>query len=250
MAADPDASRVDVDASIVFRHPYRTMVLLTFIVGGLDAVGIDQFGVFTANQAGNLVLVWTFLGTDPASAALAAASLLGCVLGVACVVSLRHVWGWLAGSAGSRALLVAAACLIVVAAFVGDDVRRVTIGGSDPWWPEALSISLISFSVAVLGVVFVSGGGHRAPVLASTNALVDAVRYGTASGLSPRSPDWARMARRAGAFPLAWTLGAATAALLPVGRLVIVVGAAALVVAVALLARRVTEADPSTPPTV
>jgi hypothetical protein len=58
------------------------------------------------------------------------------------------------------------------------------------------------------------------------------------------------MARRAGAFPLAWTLGAATAALLPVGRLVIVVGAAVLVVAVAVLARRVTEVDPSSPPTV
>jgi hypothetical protein len=250
MPDNAPASVVDVDAGILFRHPFRAMVLVTFVVGALDAIGFERFGVFTANQAGNLVIGWTLLATDAGGAGLAAASLLGCALGVAVVVVVRHVWHWLAGPMGSRILLVGAALLIGGASAVGQEVATAEELSAVGWWAQAESVALTAFSIAVLGVVFVSGGGMRAPILASTNAFVDAVRYGTASGLAPRDTQWPRRARRAGAFPLAWTAGAAAASLLPFSRILIVVGAAVLLVVTALLPRRVTPADPAGPSSV
>lgn len=250
-------SIVDVDAEVVFRHPLAIVLVVTFVAGALDAVGFAQFGVFTANQAGNLVIVWTLLSATPAAAGLAAASLLGCALGVTAVVLARRVWGWLVTGTGSRVLLVVAAGMIVAAQRLGRSLSASTAAdqvpslGSPAWWSEAASISLIAFSIAVLGMVFVSGGGVRAPILASTNAFVDAVRYAVAGAVVPRSrSQWWGHARLALGFPVAWTAGAAAAALLPIGPLGIAVGAAVLVSVIALFARRVSGADPSTRPTV
>ena len=61
----PAPSIVDVDAEVVFRHPLAIVLVVTFVVGALDAVGFEQYGVFTANQAGNLVIVWTLLAATP-----------------------------------------------------------------------------------------------------------------------------------------------------------------------------------------
>lgn len=228
-----ESSIVDVDAVIVFRHPFRAMVLMTFVVGALDAIGFERFGVFTANQAGNLVIGWTLLATDAGAAGLAVASIVGCALGVATVVSVRRAWGWLAGASGSRWLLGAAGLLIIGAALATERLA------------PAASVLLTAFSVAVLGMVFVSGGGVRAPVLASTNSFVDAVRYSTAAALVRPSADWRRRARRAAAFPAAWTLGAATAAFQPVPPVVAALGAGVLVIVVAAMADRVGSLPPA-----
>lgn len=253
----PAPSIVDVDAEVVFRHPLLIVLLVTFVVGALDAVGFQQFGVFTANQAGNLVIVWTLLAATPAAAGLALASLVGCALGVTTVILVRRAWSWLVTAAGSRAMLIVAAVLIFVAQRLGRRLSSSTTADAMPdpwssgWWAEAASISLIAFSIAVLGMVFVSGGGVRAPILASTNAFVDAVRYAVAGAVAPRSRGaWWRRARLAVGFPVAWTAGAAAAALLPIGPLGVAVGAAVIVAGIALFARRVSGADPATRPTV
>jgi hypothetical protein len=100
-------------------------------------------------------------------------------------------------------------------------------------------------------MVFVSGGGVRAPILASTNAFVDAVRYGVAGAVTPGSRRaWWTRARLAVGFPLAWTAGAAAASLLPIGPLGVAVGSAVIVAGIALVARRVSGSDPGTRPTV
>ena len=146
---------------------------------------------------------------------------------------------------GSRTMLVAAAVLIFAAQRLGRRLSTTTTAEPTPdlwspdWWAEAASISLIAFSIAVLGMVFVSGGGVRAPILASTNAFVDAVRYAVAGAVTPRSRGawWAR-ARLAVGFPVAWTAGAAAASLLPIGPLGVAVGAAVIVAGIALLAPR------------
>ncbi len=103
-----------------------------------------------------------------------------------------------------------------------------------------------AFSVAMLGMVFISGHGVRAPVLASTNAFVDAVRYGTAWTVDRSQGSWLRRARCAAAFPIAWSLGAATAAFSVgvVGRLPVTATASLVLVGIALFARRVSEAAP------
>jgi hypothetical protein len=242
----PAPSIVDVDAEVVFRHPLAIVLLVTFVVGALDAVGYEQYGVFTANQAGNLVIVWTLLAATPAAAGLALASLVGCALGVTAVILVRRVWGWLVTGTGARVLLVVAAVLIFVAQKLGRSLSTSATPDQVPgilprdWWSEAASISLIAFSIAVLGMVFVSGGGVRAPILASTNAFVDAIRYAVAGAVVPRSrSEWWAHARLAMGFPLAWTSGAAVAALLPAGPLAIAIGSAAIVAAIGLFARRV-----------
>lgn len=253
----PDPSIVDVDAEVVFRHPLAIVLVVTFVVGALDAVGFEQYGVFTANQAGNLVIVWTLLAATPAAAGLALASLVGCALGVTAVILVRRAWSWLVTAAGSRLMLVAAAVLIFVAQRLGSSLstpasaNQVPEIGTAGWWSEAASISLIAFSIAVLGMVFISGGGVRAPILASTNAFVDAIRFAVAGAVTTRTrSEWWAHARVAAGFPIAWTAGAAAAALLPVEPLGIVVGAAALVAVIGLFARRVSGADLSSPPTV
>lgn len=243
-------SPVGVDAGEVFRHPYAIVIALTMVAGSLDAIAFERFGVFTSNQAGNLVVVWTLLPDQGASALLSVASIVGCGIGVATVIALRHLVPWLCGSRGSRLLLVAAAGLIVVAAWVGTSVTdRTNLAGVDTpalgtssWWAAAVSIALAAFSLAVLAAVFVSGGGVKAPILASTNAYVDAVRYGTAWGLRPGHPDWARLARLAAGFPVAWSTGAALTVLLPFDYVGVAVVAGVVIVAVAVFARRVKNA--------
>jgi hypothetical protein len=259
--ATPAPSIVDVDAEVVFRHPLAIVLLVTFVVGALDAVGFQQFGVFTANQAGNMVIVWTLLAATPAAAGLALASLVGCALGVTTVILVRRAWSWLVTATGSRTMLAAAAVLIFVAQRLGTRLSTTTTTTTTTdatpdlwtsgWWAEAASISLIAFSIAVLGMVFVSGGGVRAPILASTNAFVDAIRYAVAGAVAPQArPQWWRHARISMGFPLAWTAGAAAASLLPIGPLGIVVSSTVIVLGIALLARRVSGADPVTRPTV
>ncbi len=241
----PHRPLVDVDAATAFANPRRIVLALTFVAGLLDAVGFSQFGVFTANQAGNLVIVWTQLPDDAAVALLSLASLVGCATGVALIVLLRAQWPWLAHATGSRVLLISAAAVIMIAAVIATVLipgpvspAALWTGG---WWSQALSIALSAASVAALAMVFISGAGMRAPILASTNAYVDAVRYGTASVLSRETPDWRGNAWRAAGFPLAWTLGAATATVLPFGGLVSVSVAVAVVVGVAVVARRVND---------
>ncbi len=250
----PHRPFVDVDAETAFVNPRRIVLALTFVAGLLDAVGFAQYGVFTANQAGNLVIVWTELPDDASVALLSLASILGCGLGVALVVILRAQWPWLAHPSGSRALLIAAAVGIMGAAAIAtvltpDPVATATLWTSD-WWSQAVSVALSASSVAALAMVFISGGGMRAPILASTNAYVDAVRYGTASVLSRETPVWRAKAWRAAGFPLAWTLGALAATVLPFGGLFSVGCAVAVVIGVAVISRRVSDPTDGQPRTV
>lgn len=236
-----------VDAGIVFRHPYPVVLLLTLVAGTLDAIAYERFGVFTSNQAGNLVVVWTLLPTEPASALLSVASILGCGLGIAAVIVLRHVVPWLCSGHGSRVLLILAALLIVVEAWVGDAItdRVVLTGSLTPdlwsrgWWAAATSIALAAFSLAAMAAVFVTAAGVKVPILASTNAYVDAVRYGTAAGLRRTEVGWRRAAVLAAGFPLAWTTGSALSVLLPFDYVGVAILAAAVIIVAAVFARRV-----------
>lgn len=242
-----DSSLVDADASSAFAHPYALVLALAFVAGLLDAVGFSRFGVFTANQAGNLVVGWTLLPDDPATALLSFASIIGCGLGVVLVVLLRHMWPWLGGSTGSRVALGVAATLMALAAVVGevltgDQASQAAAIWTSAWWGTAVSVLVSAAALAAMATVFVSGGEMRAPILASTNAFVDAVRYSTALTLGADARrEWGMRARRAGGFPIAWTLGAAATVVVPVGDLAISIVASTGIVLVAIVARRVPE---------
>ena len=232
---------VDVDAATVFAHPYAVVLILTGLAGAVDAVAFEWFGVFTSNQAGNLVVVWTLLEQAPASALLSAASVIGCAAGVAAMALLRQRSAFLGTPRGSRLLMAASGGLVVVAAVVSVRVTAPSGGqpaaltlGSAAWWASAVSVSLAAASLAAMAVVVVSANGTPASILAPTNSYVAAVRLGVAARFVPGALR-SRAARAAG-FPLAWTLGAAVSAALPLGYLgtALAAGAVLLVLAVAV----------------
>lgn len=67
---------------VFFRRPWLAAFLLAWTVGVIDASTFQRFGVFTSNQAGNLVFVATTVFSDPAAAKLPALSLVGAGVGV------------------------------------------------------------------------------------------------------------------------------------------------------------------------
>lgn len=245
----------DVDAGEVYRHPLVVVYTLTLAAGAVDAIGFSRFGVFTSNQAGNLVIGWTLIPTQPQAALLCLVSILGCGAGVALAVLLRRMVPGLGGARGAPYLLVAGAVLVVGAvalggALVPDPLATAPEVGTPTWTRTAVSVGSAALALALLATVYVSGAGVRAPILASTNAYMDAVRHGVTAAAFRTGGGWGRRARLAAGFPLAWTLGAAATVLLPFADWTLAAAVCGLVVLVGLLARRVTVEAPGADPTV
>lgn len=245
---------VDANADEVLRRPFAAVLLLAFVAGAMDAADFRAFGVFTANQAGNMVLLWVNLLDEPAVALLSLFSLIGCALGVAFVVVLRSLRFWFSGPSGSRLLLYVAALVLGVTAIAGvalfDPARNVaertlTIW-STQWWAAAASVSSSAFSLGALATVFIWAGKSKVLIIASTGPFVDASRYWMAS-IVYRSAEYRERWRHLIAFPLVWSAGALVVGLLPVNRGVIALFGVAVVVSVATLARRIPSESPPMP---
>lgn len=73
-----------------FSRPWLAALALSWTVGVIDAYSYAEYGVFTSNQAGNLVLLGTDLPHDPEHAALAGLSLFGAAVGVAAATLLQR----------------------------------------------------------------------------------------------------------------------------------------------------------------
>jgi uncharacterized membrane protein YoaK (UPF0700 family) len=243
-ASAPDPVNTNADA--VLRWPVRMTLLLAFIAGAADASDFKAFGVFTANQAGNLVLVWIRASEGSGAAWLSLFSLFGCLAGVSLVVLLRRGVPWLTSAAGSRVLLLLAAGVLAITATVsilalGDlnlaDIQKLA-AGSAQWWASALAVTSSALALAMLGTVFVKVGMTNASVISSTGPLIDSFRYATAA-LAYRDERWRKALRAVVGFPVAWTVGAAIAAFLPVNRGVISLAGMVIIVAIVGLSRRV-----------
>ncbi len=63
------------------RHPWVATALLAWTIGVFDTSTYLEFGVFTSNQAGNLVVAATEIFREPAAAALPLISLGGAIVG-------------------------------------------------------------------------------------------------------------------------------------------------------------------------
>ncbi len=85
------------------------VLILAAIVGAMDALDFRVYGVFTANQAGNLVLVWERLQTNPGEATLSFFRL----------PDVRFRFAFFVTPSGSRTLLYMAALFLAVTAFAG-----------------------------------------------------------------------------------------------------------------------------------
>ena len=51
-----DGNIMEPNAESALKHPISMIVILAAMAGAMDAVDFQLYGVFTANQAGNLVL--------------------------------------------------------------------------------------------------------------------------------------------------------------------------------------------------
>ncbi len=245
----PEASDLEANADTSLTKPLFMIVLLAGIAGAMDAVDFRQYGVFTANQAGNLVLVWERLTTDPALALLSLFSLIGCAVGITVVILVRLWIPFFAKPSGSRALLYVSAFLLIVTALTGlslsQPLRELTAGelkiGTAPWWAAAASVGSSAMALAVLGTIFIMVGTARAQIIAGTGPFIDTVRFSVASVFT-KNRAWVTKLKAVFWFPLAWTLGAACASLVPLDRGVIAAICAIAVCVIAIASRRVESA--------
>jgi hypothetical protein len=244
--SQPPDSEIQVNADSALKKPYVMVLVLAGIAGAMDAVDFRVYGVFTANQAGNLVLMWERLTSDPAEAALSVFSLLGAAVGIATVIAIRMRFPFFSRASGSRALLYLAALLLAVTAFAGvslsQPLRELSGGdiqiGSSAWWAGALSTSSSAMALAVLGTIFIMVGNQRAQIISGTGPYIDTVRFLSASLLT-RNPQWIKKLKVIMWFPIAWSLGAALSSLIPLNRGIIATICAALVCLIAISSRRV-----------
>lgn len=243
--------RVDPNAERVMRRPFFMVLVLAMVGGALDADDYLTYGVFTANQAGNMVLLWLKILDEPGQALLSLSSLVGCALGIAFVVLLRSFRWWPAGERGSRTLLFVSAGILATTSLIGGRLfdARADVSASNlqlgisSWWGALFSVSMSAFSLGVLATVFIWAGTHKTEVIAATGPYIDAVRYATASSRY-RSREYRAKWRALIAFPIAWTLGAMFVGLSGLDRPFITLVAVLTVTAVALFARP-RETDPA-----
>lgn len=246
------ATRVDPNAATLLQRPFIMILVLAGVGGALDADDYLTYGVFTANQAGNMVLLWVKLLEAPGVALLSLSSLIGCALGISLVVLLRSRQRWFSGDRGSRILLFFAAANLAITSVIGgrlfDPRAQLSTSqlelGSSNWWGAFFSISLSAFALGVLATVFVWAGPHKTAVIAATGPYLDAVRYAAASAIY-KVPEYKAKWRALIAFPIAWSIGAMIVGLSSLDRPMITLLAVLIVVAVGLFARRV---GPDHPP--
>jgi uncharacterized membrane protein len=240
----PAEQVMNPNADSALRRPYALVLTLAATAGAMDALDFRVYGVFTANQAGNLVLLWERMQDNPGEATLSLFSLAGCAIGVMIVIVLR--FRFFVTPSGSRALLYMAAVFLAVTAFAGvsltEPIKGVETGkfpiGSSSWWAGAVSVGSSAMALAVLGTIFVMVGRYKANVISSTGPFIDSIRFAVA-GLMDRTGNWAPALKAVVAFPVAWSLGAAIASFVPLNRGILATFCALVVCLAAFLSRRV-----------
>lgn len=231
------------DASIIFRYPVWMLGLLTAMAGALDVVEYREFGLFTANQGGNLILFWVRLDEGSALAWVIVASILGAMLGVALVVLLRMRIAYFAGPGGTRWLLMLSAIilgftfLIATGSMSGQRLPALSEAAeySGEWWLMVRLVTISALAMGVVGSSIVSVDGVSVSAIAPTGSFVTSTRLASARLMGERRGR--THFRSIVTIPISWTAGAAAAALAPVPRSVIVGLSIAIIMLVALSVR-------------
>lgn len=148
-----------------FSRPWLAALALSWTVGVIDAYSYAEYGVFTSNQAGNLVLLGTDLPHDPEHAALAGLSLLGAAVGVAVATLLQRLlrgrrWSQVAVPLG---LMVGLMLLTMVMRHVLDS-------------PPQLLVPVTSTALAGLATAVYRTPAIQGWITANTGAVLTTVR--------------------------------------------------------------------------
>jgi uncharacterized membrane protein YoaK (UPF0700 family) len=239
------------DAAAIFRYPVVMMGLLTGMAGALDVVEYRDFGLFTANQGGNLVLFWVRLQEGSSLTWVIGASILAAIVGIVLVVALRMRVRWFTGALGTRLTLILSAVLLlstfavtaVAPTAVGSQALSSANAGSSEWWLMVRLVAISAMAMGMLGATIVSIRGINISAIAPTGTFVTSTRMATARLLGEHNSQ--STFRSIVTIPVSWTLGAAIAALVPIPRDALVLCAVGLILLVVLNVRTQTEVTPS-----
>ncbi len=255
MTSDQSETLVDrstgPDAAAIFRYPVVMMGLLTGMAGALDVVEYRDFGLFTANQGGNLVLFWIRLQEGSSLTWVIAASILAAIVGIVLVVALRMRVRWFTGALGTRLTLLLSAGLLlstfavtaVAPSTAGSQTLSSADAGSSEWWLMVRLVAISAMAMGVLGATIVSIRGVSISAIAPTGTFVTSTRMATARLLGEHNSQ--STFRSIVTIPVSWTLGAAIGALVPIPRVALVLCAVGVILFVVLNVRAQTEATPS-----
>jgi hypothetical protein len=214
---EQDQQGLGVDAVSVFRWPLVTLALLAGIAGALDAISFSAFGIFTANQAGNLVLIWVRLPTEPQIAALSVASVLGSGIGIALLVTIRMKFNRRNRELPMRVTLIftliVLALTTIATSLLGIDARSTSTSliTQNDWWYLALVVAISAMGLGVMGASIMLVRGQHTTVIGSTGAYISLVRLVVVRlnhGPVTLTDVWT-----VAVIPVSWSLGAAVTAI-------------------------------------
>ena len=182
-------------------RPWLGALVLSWSVGVVDSYGYDRHGVFTTNQAGNLVIFAHNSVDGGQRVSLAALSLAGAISGVVVGVLIQKRFAdkyWLRIAAPTLVGVALLAVLGVMDIF-GDTNPQVTI--------TTVATGMAMIATGILGTPFVSNW-----LTGNTGALLS-----SAAGLTSSGGHWRRLPRSvksALAITAGFVLGAASYALI------------------------------------
>lgn len=173
----------DIDTWRFFGRAWLAALALSWTVGVIDAYSFQEYGVFTSNQAGNLVVLGTELPRDPEKATLAALSLLGAVVGVALATVIQRFLE------GKRWLQVAFPMLLMIVLMVAASFLRQVVNSPAQVLVPLTSAALAGLATAVLKVPAVRGWitANTGAVLTTVHTIFEGPRAARASGQPVRS---------------------------------------------------------------
>lgn len=151
-----------VDSPI--RHPWLATALLAWTIGVFDTSTYLQYGVFTSNQAGNLVVAATEIFRDPTAAALPLISLAGAILGAVTGNVLARRYAEVDDRAVTAPLAAAMVLLLVTA---GLDLLGVQ---------ARVVIAVAAAALACLAVAVIRAPAVGMWLTANTGQLLSAVK--------------------------------------------------------------------------
>ncbi len=147
-----------------FGRAWLAALALSWTVGVIDAYSFQVYGVFTSNQAGNLVVLGTELPHNPDRAALAGLSLLGAVVGVAISTLLQRLL------VQKRWLQVAVPMILMILLIITSSLLRHVFASPPQVLVPLTSAGLAGLATAVLRVPAVRGW-----ITANTGAVLTTV---------------------------------------------------------------------------
>ena len=154
----------DIDTWRFFGRAWLAALALSWTVGVIDAYSFQVYGVFTSNQAGNLVVLGTELPRDPDKATLAALSLLGAVVGVALSTLIQRLL------ARRRWLQVAFPMILMILLMILASFLRQVVGS-----PAQVLVPLTSAALAGLATAVLKVPAVRGWITANTGAVLTTV---------------------------------------------------------------------------